>query len=54
MTDRIIKILQSEKIDKYCIYEERRESAELFLVKKKADLMRQGYERCKAYAVPRV
>ncbi len=40
MTDRIIKILQSEKIDKYCIYEERRESAELFLVKKKADLMR--------------
>lgn len=22
MTDRIIKILQSEKIDKYCIYED--------------------------------
>ena len=38
MTDRIIKILQSEKIDKYCIYEERRESAELFLVKRKKQI----------------
>lgn len=40
MTDRIIKLLRSENVDKYCIFEERRESSELFFVKKKADLMR--------------
>lgn len=40
MTERILDILKSEKIEKYSIYQERRESSELFFVRKKLELVR--------------
>ncbi len=40
MLDRVLDILKSQKIEKYCIYEERRESSEMFFVKKNLDLVR--------------
>ena len=40
MTDNIIKILENLQIETYNIYDELRESVELFFIKRKLDLTR--------------
>ncbi len=45
MTDIIIEILKEKSIENYCIYDELRESAELFFIKKNIDLTREKKAR---------